>query len=256
MTSVCFASNLTTPCANQDKGLVSIGSDDQATKLPDYTSLSSQMARVTPSGPNSASYSPTNSPQACPTIDSSWEAVTKLPPAPNTASCACMVSNLTCVTKPGLSDDAIEEQFGYICDPRQGDFCAGISANASTGVYGAWGMCNATQRLSWAFNQYYLNQTATNSQNTNPCDFRGRAQKVTPKPANSCQAVISQAGAGGTGSVTNAPTPTGGSSGSGSSSSSKGMAGVIGVPAFDFALLKLGAYIATAMTVGMGMMLL
>ena len=214
------------------------------------------MAKVTPSGPNSASYSPTNSPQACPTIDSSWEAVTKLPPAPNTASCGCMVSNLTCVAKSDLSDDDIETQFAYICDPRQGNNCAGISANASTGVYGTWSMCNASQRLSWAFNQYFLNQTATNTQNSNPCSFSGHAQKVNPKPDSSCKAVVSQAGAGGTGSVTNAPTPTGGSSGSGSSSSSKGVAGIVGVPAFDFALLRLGAYVATAMAVGMGMMLL
>ena len=214
------------------------------------------MARVTPTGPNSASYSPSNSPQACPTIDSSWEAVTRLPPTPNTASCDCMISNLTCVARSGLSDDDVQSQFDYICDPRQGNNCGGILANASTGNYGAWSMCNATQRLSWAFNQYYLNQTATNTRNANPCDFSGQAQRVTPRPASSCRAVISQAGGAGTGSVTNAPTATGGSSGSGSSSSSSGAAGVISVPTFNFGMLKLAAYITSAMMIGAGMMLL
>ncbi|KAL9131904.1 MAG: hypothetical protein Q9217_000264 [Psora testacea] len=241
-----------------DYGLVSIGSDNKATKLPDFTSLSSQLAKVTPTGPVAASYSPSNSPQACPTLDSSWEAVTQLPPTPNTASCDCMVSNLTCVARAGLSDDDIQIQFDYICDPRQGNNCGGILANASTGSYGAWSMCNATQRLSWAFNQYYLNQTATNTRNANPCDFSGQAQKVSPKPANSCKAAISQAGAAGTGSVSDAPTATagGGSSGSGRTSSSSAAAGFVGAPAFDFGILKLAAYITSAMMVGAGMMLL
>lgn len=117
-------------------------------------------------------------------------------------------------------------------------------------------MCNASQRLSYAFNQYYLNQTATNTRNQNPCDFSGQAQRVSARPASSCRSVIEQAGADGTGEITNAPTATGGSGGSGSSSSSSGAAGAIGVPAFDFTLLNLGAYVASAMAVGMGMMLL
>ena len=155
-----------------------------------------------------------------------------------------------------LSGEDVQSQFDYICDPAQGNNCGGILANASTGNYGAWSMCNATERLSWAFNQYYLNQTATNTDNANPCDFSGQAQSVRPRPANSCRAVISQAGAAGTGSVTDAPTPTGGSSGPGSSSSSSAAAGVISVPAFDLGILKLAAYVTSAMMVGAGMMLL
>ncbi|KAL9101929.1 MAG: hypothetical protein Q9163_002867 [Psora crenata] len=237
-------------------GLVSIGSDDRATTLPDFTSLSSQIAQVTPTGPNSASYTPTNSPQACPTINSTWQAVTKLPPTPNTASCDCMVSNLTCTARSGLSDDDLQSQFDYICNPNLGNNCGGILANASTGNYGAWSMCDATQRLSWAFNQYYLNQTATNTRNTNPCDFSGQARRITPRPASSCAAVVSQAGAAGTGSVTNAPTPTGGTSGSGRTSSSSGAAGIVGVPAFDFGILKLAVYVTSAIMVGAGLLLL
>ena len=215
-----------------------------------------QIAQVSPTGVNSASYSPSNSPQACPTQNASWEAVTSLPPTPNTAICSCMVSNLTCVAKSTLSSNDIESQFNYICASSQGNNCLGITANASTGVYGAYSMCNDTERLSYAFNQYYLDQTATNTQNTNPCDFSGAAQKVSPKIASGCNSVLSQAGASGTGSITNAPSATGGSSGSGSTSSSKGAAGVVGVPAIDFGMIKLAAYVTTAVLVGAGIVIM
>ena len=239
---------------------MTIGSDNKATTLSDFKALSSQLASVSPSGPNSASYTPSNSPQACPTT-STWQAATNLPPTPNEAVCACMISNLTCIAKSGLSDDTIESQFNYVCDPSKGDYCSGVTANGSTGVYGAFSMCSASEQLSYAFNQYYLNQTATNPQNTSPCDFSGNGQKVAPKPASSCKAVISQAGAAGTGSITNAPTATGsttGSSSGGTSSTSKAKSDaiILGVPAFDFGILKLAAYVTTAILAGVGMILL
>ncbi|KAF6219347.1 hypothetical protein HO133_005172 [Letharia lupina] len=241
-----------------DYGLVTIGSDNKATTLSDYDNLSTAMAKVSPSGVNSASYTPSNSPQACPTT-STWQAATNLPPSPNDAICQCMVQNLTCVAKSGLSEDSITTQFNYICDPAQGNNCGGILANGTTGVYGAFSGCSDSERLSYAFNQYYLNQTATNTQNTSPCEFSGTAQKVTPKLASSCKAVVSQAGSAGTGSITS--TPTGGSStGSGSSpgttSTSKAAAIILSVPTFDFGILKLAAYVTSAMFVGAGMVLL
>ena len=239
-------------------GLVSVGSNNKATTLVDYDNLSTAMAKASPTGVNAASYSPTNSPQACPTTDT-WQAATNLPPTPNDAICQCMVQNLTCVAKSNLSPDKIKQEFDYICDPAQGNNCAGILANGSTGVYGAFSGCSDSERLSYAFNQYYLNQTATNTANTSPCDFSGSANKVTPKLASSCKAVVSQAGSGGTGSITS--TPTGGSSsgsGSGPSSTSTGKSAavILGVPDFDFGVLKLAAYVTSAMLVGAGMILL
>lgn len=239
-------------------GLVTIGSDNKATTLSDYENLSTAMAKVTPSGVNSASYTPSNSPQACPTTDT-WQAATNLPPTPNDAVCQCMVQNLTCVAKSGLSADSITTQFNYICDPAQGNNCGGILANGTTGVYGAFSGCNDTERLSYAFNQYYLNQTATNTQNTSPCDFSGTAQKVAPKLASSCKAIVSQAGPAGTGSITSTPTggsSTGSGSNSGTSSTSKAAAVILSVPAFDFGILKLAAYVTSAILVGAGMVLL
>ena len=240
-------------------GLVTIGSDKKATTLTDFDNLSTAMASVKPSGPNSASYSPTNSPQACPTTDT-WKAATALPPTPNEAVCNCMVSNLTCVAKSSLSDDDVTSQFDYICNPKLGNFCSGVNANGSTGKYGAYSMCSANQRLSFAFNQYYLDQTATNTDNNNPCEFSGAASTVRPKVASSCTSIIDQAGAAGTGTITNAPSVTGkssstGSGGGSSSSSSKGAAVIVGVPEFDFGILKLAGYLVSAMLVGAGVVL-
>ena len=231
--------------------------------MKDYDNLSSQIAKATPTGVDFNSYTPSNKPQDCPTT-STWQAATALPPTPNEAICSCMVSNLTCVAKSDLSSQDIQDQFDYICDPAQGSNCPGILGNGTTGKYGAYSMCKDVDRLSFAFNQYYLNQTATNTQNTSPCDFKGAASKVNPKPASSCKAVISQAGAAGTGSITNAPTATGnsgsgsgtGSSSGSSSSSSKGAAVILGAPQIDFGMLKLTAYVASAVLVGVGMILL
>ena len=164
------------------------------------------------------------------------------------------MTNLTCVAKSDISDDDIQTNFDYLCDPKVGDYCVGITPNATTGNYGSYSMCNSTERLSWAMNEFYLNQTANNPQNNNPCSFKGVATKQSPQLANSCKALVSQAGAAGTGTVTSAPTGTG-SSGS-SSTSKKSAAGTTTIPKFDFGLLQLAIYLLTAGLVGAGMVLL
>lgn len=249
-----------------DYGLVSVGSDNMATKLPDFTALSSQIAKVTPSGVAMASYSPTNSAQACPKQDNVWSANTTLPPSPNNAVCDCMVQSLNCTAKSTVNDEAITTNFDYLCDPSNGDYCSGILANGSTGVYGAYSMCNSKERLAWAFNAFFMDQTKNNPQNTDPCDFKGAAQKQKPKVAGTCKAVVSQAGDSGTGSITSAPSPastgSGGGSGGGSassggsSSSGTGAASVLAIPAFNVGILRMGAYVTVAALVGAGLVFL
>ena len=243
---------------------MSIGSDNKATTNKDFDNLSTQIAKVNPTGPNFASYTPSNSPQACPTT-STWQAATALPPTPNEAICSCMMSSLKCAAKSSLSDTDVAKQFAYICSPTVGGVnnCEGILANGTTGAYGAYSMCNGTERLSWAYNQYYLNQTSTNTQNNQACDFSGTAQTQSAKAASSCASITSQAGAQGTGTVTNAPAATdisgsgnGNGGSSGTSSTSKAAAIVLTVPALDFGILKLAAYVTSAMLVGVGMVLL
>ncbi|KAL9607963.1 MAG: hypothetical protein Q9167_007174 [Letrouitia subvulpina] len=234
-------------------GLVSIGKDDKATKRPDFTALSSQIAKVAPTGVAMSTYSPSNKAQACPTLGPTWRASEKLPPSPNTQVCSCMVQNLTCVADSNISDDDIKKNFDFLCDPNNGNYCSGIDSNATTGVYGAYSMCSPSQRISWAMDAFYKDQTTNNPDNNNPCDFKGVAKKQTPKANGACEDVVSQAGAAGTGVVTAAPTGTGSS---GSSASSSGAAAITSIPSFDFGMLQLAAYITVAALVGASMVVL
>lgn len=167
-----------------------------------------------------------------------------------------MVANLTCLANDNLDDDVIKDNFNYLCDPDVGDYCGGIVHNGTLGDYGAYSMCTPQEQLSWSFNAFYLNQTANNPDNNNPCDFKKAAKKQTPKLADSCKALVSQAGGlEGTGTVTSAPTGTGSSGGS-TATTSKGAAGSVTVPKFDFGLLQLAVYATVAGLVGGGMILL
>lgn len=163
-----------------------------------------------------------------------------------------MVQNLTCVADSDISEDDIKDNFDFICDPKNGDYCSGINTNATTGVYGAYSMCSPSQRISWAMDAFYKDQTANNPDNNNPCGFKG-AKKQTPKANGACEAVNSQAGAAGTGVVTSAPTGTGSS---GSSASTTGAAAITSIPSFNFGMLQLAAYVTVAVLVGASMVVL
>ena len=227
---------------------MSVGDDNKATQLPDYTQFASQIASATPSGVQSGSYNPTNTAaQSCPTVGSEWAASSNLPPTPNEQLCSCMVSNLTCVANDNIADEAISDLFGYICG-KNADYCAGINANGTKGVYGAYSMCGAQEQLSFAMNSYYVGQNS----NSDACSFGGNATTTSPNVNSQCSGLLGQAGAQGTGIVTSAPSGTGSIGGS----SSSGIAGHVAIPAFDFGVLAVGAYATIAAMVGAGMILL
>lgn len=219
---------------------------------------------ITPNGVSASAYNPTNTvPSACPSIGASgWEAASALPPTPNADLCNCMYKALSCVPSDQVNNDNIGEFFGVLCGLSDGQQCAGIAANGTTGDYGAYGMCNPTQQLGWALNNYASTQAA--SGNSNACSFSGSATTQSfVNPTGSCAALISQAGAQGTGTVTSQPSGTGssGSGGSGSSGSSSSSSG-LGAPTFGtMASLNLGAfqfaiYTIVAVFTGAGMILL
>lgn len=249
-----------------DYGLVSIDGST-ASKLPDYTALSIQLAAISPSGVNSASYNPTNTAaQACPTVDASWGAASALPPTPNAELCSCMVKALNCVPSSEINDNNIGDLFGLVCGLSK-SACDGIAANATTGDYGAYGMCDPLQQMGWALNSYYEEQLAAGN-GASACDFSGSATtQAAASPTGQCASLISQAGNGGTGTVTSAPTATGGSgggssggssSGSGSSStgSSAGIPGQSTLASLNFGYLQMGLYMVCAVVTGMGMIIL
>lgn len=152
MTTVLLYNPFTTTSANFVKGLVEIGSDGTATKLTDFNNLKSELAKVTPSGVQSNSYTPTNTAaRSCPTADSNWSASTVLPPTPNRGLCSCMVSALSCVAATKVQEKDTGDLFNYICGESKTD-CSGITANGTTGEYGAYSMCSPLERVSWAMN--------------------------------------------------------------------------------------------------------
>ncbi|KAL8915571.1 MAG: hypothetical protein Q9171_000136 [Xanthocarpia ochracea] len=238
-----------------DYGLVTVGSDNRATRLADFTALSTQLARVTPTGVAMSAYSPTNRPQACPEQDDAWSASERLPPSPNNAVCSCMVQSLNCTANSDISDDEMQTNFDYLCDPTNGNYCSGILGNGTDGVYGAYSMCTPEERISWAFNAFFMDQTKNNPQNTDPCNFRGAARKQTARANGNCRNVVNQAGDSGTGVITGAPAATGVSS-EDPSSSSEGAANTLTVPGFNAGMLQMAVYVTVAAFIGAAMVLL
>lgn len=247
-----------------DSGLVSVSGDSVST-LDDFNSLSSQIAKVSPTGVNSNDYTPTNTQAAaCPTVGTDWQASSNLPPTPNQELCECMFDALTC--RPNNVDtDDVGKLFGVVCGLADG-VCDGITANGTTGEYGAYAMCNPNQQLGWALNTYYEKQAAAGN-GASACDFSGSATSASPtSPSGSCATLISQAGNAGTGTVTSQPSGTAGSgSGSGSGSSASGSSGSssssnAGMPGYStpshIGLLQVVVYLTIAFVSGAGMILL
>lgn len=234
-------------------GLVEIDGDN-VSRLDDFTSLSSQLAKVTPTGVQMNDYTPTNTAKSrCPSVGSIWAAeATPLPPAPNAQLCKCMYDSLNCVVSDSVDEQDYGDLFGIVCGLKDGEACRGIAKNATTGSYGAYGMCNAKEQLGFALNQYAKGQLDGNG-----CNFSGSASSkqatATGSADSQCKALVSQAGSAGTGTVTAVPTGTGAAV---SGSKSPDAAGALTVPTFETGALQLGAYIFTAVISGMAMILL
>jgi hypothetical protein len=201
-------------------GLVSIVNGEVST-LPDFNSLSKELAEISPSSANTASYKASSTVMSCPPSDALyWKASDVLPPTPNEAICECVSEAAECVVASSVSSEDYSSLFGYLCGEIS---CDGITANGTSGVYGAFSGCNAKDQLNFVLNLYYQ----SNSKDSSACDFSGSASvNSSPKTASSCAAILSEAGSVGTGSITVSVTASGsaadatGSSGSGSGSSS------------------------------------
>lgn len=239
-------------------GLVTVSGNSVST-LADFSYLSQQIASVTPSSVSMAAYTPTNTaPANCPSVGATWAASNNLPPTPNRQLCQCMYSALTCVPHD-VSDDEAGELFGIVCGlgASQG-VCAGITNNATTGEYGAFGMCNPQEQLGWALNAYYLAQAPSNRPSA--CVFSGSATtQAASSLTGSCSSLVAEAGPRGTGTVTSKPSGTGnvgGASGTGKSSGSGNAAARFGSKAVFGTEAAIAAYVGLAFVSGMCMIFL
>ncbi|KAK6956831.1 hypothetical protein Daesc_002112 [Daldinia eschscholtzii] len=236
--------------AENHYGLVSVDGDS-VSPYPEYTSLSSQLAKVTPSLTQSSAYKPSNTAPACPRVGgTTWAAAASpLPPAVNPQLCECEVASLQC-TIDSDDEESYAKVFDYICGESQ-DYCKGIAHNATTGTYGALGGCSPKQQLAFVANQLYMNS----DNKASACDFNGLAKTQSPQTASGCSALISAAGTNGEGSVVS---PTGQQGTAAASSSSEGAAvGNMMAPSFfNYGKAFFVAYVVTALVSGVGMFVL
>ena len=222
-----------------DYGLVELTSNDASVSpYPDFTSLQSQLASISPTITMRSTYTPSNSVPACPTVGSSWQAeASSLPPSPNNQLCSCMAASLQCNIKSTNEDD-YAEVFNYICGANE-DFCAGISRNATTGTFGGYSGCNPKDQLAWAANQYYLG----NGRSSSACAFSGMATVQTAATASTCSSLLQAVGTAGT---ETAPSPTGkgtaGATGAASSTSKAAAAGLHGPKMVEYGGFIMGLW--------------
>ncbi|KAJ6012294.1 hypothetical protein N7499_012738 [Penicillium canescens] len=170
-----------------DYGIVSAGDHLSISAQADYSYYSGAIESASPTGINSGSYSPTNSPHACPTVDNIWRVISShLPPAPNKELCSCMLDALECVVKSNVGPHELGKLFEQVCGNSKGA-CDGISDNATSGEYGAYSVCSSRDQLSFVFDRYFHAHKAP------ACDFNGAA---TIKAANiatgNCKKLIEQ----------------------------------------------------------------
>ncbi|KAF2033343.1 hypothetical protein EK21DRAFT_59116 [Setomelanomma holmii] len=233
-------------------GLATV-SNGKVTTNKDFENLSKQIAKATPSGVKMDSYNPSNTAAAaCPKVTAGkWEAASSpLPPTVNSNLCSCMTETLSCVVADNVVEKDYGDMFGFVCGEKDGQYCAGINKNATSGPYGAYGMCSSKDQLSFALNAYAKAVKGG-------CGFKGKAttkSAVATPTASGCVSLLQAAGASGTGVVT----ASGGAkaSGSGTSSSSQGAAAGLNIPQFSAGVFGLSVYVMGAFASGMAMVLL
>lgn len=236
-----------------DYGLVELSGSSVST-MKNYDTLKSVIAKVDPSGTSMDEYKPTNSPAACPAVGKDWKVKGgNLPPTPDSSLCDCMYKSLTCVPADDLKPKAYGAIFDFICDASK-EACTGINGNTTSGVYGAYSMCGAREKLGYVLDQYYQGQNSA----ADACDFKGQATLQTADDASSCQDALASASSANeiAATATSGADATGAAGAGASESSNAAMPGGPLRGAFALGELAVGLYVVVAMGVGASMVLL
>ncbi|KAJ7081999.1 1,3-beta-glucanosyltransferase [Mycena belliarum] len=204
-------------------GMATLSADNAtASTNADFANLAAQYAKVAFVTSPAKAAAAASTFGACPAEGARLEASKVLPPTPDESKCACLEQRLSCVFKPSSADytAVLGTLTGVVCGllPGAQGNCNDISANGTTGTYGAVAMCAPTVKLSYAFSQFYdLTGRAATS-----CDFNGNATlraSATDSPAAAASACLTRPSAVFTPS---APASSGGGGGGGGSGSSSG----------------------------------
>jgi hypothetical protein len=231
-----------------DYGLVEVKNGNAET-MKNYDVLSSRVVKATPSSTSADNYNPTNLPASCPELLSSWEVNSKvLQPIPDRDLCECMYASVSCAPSRSLNTSDYGEIFGFICSEKP-SVCAGINTNTTTGVYGAYSMCNDTHKLAYVTDAYYLDQNSAPT----ACDHDGKAAiRSSPSPASSCKAKLDEAASSNAWAATATAACAAGSSSAGGSGDreSFGIANFRVQTVCSYGDIGIGFYFAVATIVG------
>jgi hypothetical protein len=191
--------------------------------LKDFSVLQKKISAVDPKGVTMDSYNPTAKAMDCPTVNSTWQANSTLPPTPNTSACDCMFKAASCVPASNLDASAYGDIFGYICG-SDNSLCTGIQGNTTTGKYGTFSMCASQQKLAFVLDAYYKKSGNAASS----CDFKGQAKVQTASGQTGCSKLTT-------------------SNGNTTSSGDKGNFAVTGAPLPRVAGSSVGLYLVAAL---------
>ncbi|KAG6115237.1 hypothetical protein E4U13_002902 [Claviceps humidiphila] len=233
-----------------DYGLVKVAGD-KVTKLKDFDALKKQVAKAEPKGVSMSDYKPSGKMNACPKLTDNWRANSVLPPSPDQKLCDCMSKSRSCVPKSDLSAKKFGDIFSFICT-KSPDVCAGINANATTGVYGAYSMCDDKAKLAYVLDAYYTKQNKAST----ACDFDGSAQTASGSADSSCSAPLASASDTNK-KIATATGPVGGGAAKATGTDdSFAVHGASMARVFSFGDFAIGLYMLVAVGVGAGMVAL
>jgi len=238
-----------------DFGLVKVSDDaSSVSELDDFGAFQTAMASVAPSGVSKGSYTATNTQAACPAVGTNWNAATPLPPTPDKDVCSCMVQSLSCTAKSSVTVADVGPLFNDVIYNGQGfTNNTGIVVNTTTGIYGPYSGCNATEKLSWAMNAYYLAQNSVDT----ACDFGGNATIVSnPSPASTCSSLIAAATSANSGTSAGTGSSTASKSGAASSTTKKSEGGMTVGATLGISTAFMTGFTLLAAFSGAGMILL
>lgn len=196
-----------------DYGVVKIDKDGKPVKQKDFERFAKKQKAADPKGVDMDEYTPSTNKLECPKMNDIWRANTNLPPTPDKDLCSCMQKSLSCVRDDKLEKKDFGDVFDFICGKKP-QLCKGIQANGTSGVYGAYSMCDDGAKLDFVLDAYYEEL----GKSSDACDFDGAAKQQTGSTASSCSDSLEAAKshnevvATATSALDNVDGPSGGSS--------------------------------------------